>query len=424
MSVRVCVVTAGHISTCPRMLKTADALQGAGYDVRVVSTNHTAWATRTDRLVASSRAWAWTVIDYDRATARAQQLSTGARFRAAGVLASGMGAARVPLAIAVRAYSRAHDELVRAIASQPADLVYGGTTGALAAIADGAARLGVPYGIDFEDLHSAELEAGGSELAHALAARIERRVLAGAGFATAGSPMIADAYAQAYGTRPIPIHNTFSLRMPPAPAALEADRPHADTAGERPLRLYWFSQTLGPGRGLEDVIHALGRSGVAAELHLRARPIAGYLESLRALHRDVAPETAIVHHDPASPDAMVELAQPYDAGLSCEEPTVLNHRLCLTNKIFTYLAAGVPVILSRTPAQALLACDLGAAALSYECGDVNGLSDLLRHFAEDAAARRHARCAARAAATRRWHWEHPDDRGALLSCVGAIAGSP
>jgi glycosyltransferase involved in cell wall biosynthesis len=425
MSVRVCVVTAGHLSTCPRMLKTADALQGAGYDVRVVSTNHTAWATDTDRLVASSRRWAWTVVDYDRATARARQLATGARFRAAGALASGVGAARVPLAIAIRAYSRAHDELVRAIASQPADLVYGGTTGALAAIAVGAARLGVPYGIDFEDFHSAELEGPGGELAHALASRIERHVLSGAAFATTSSPMIADAYAQAYGVRPIPIHNTFTVRMPEAaPEGFEGIHPRREPAHERPLRVYWFSQTLGPGRGLEDVIRALGRSDAAAELHLRARPIAGYAASLRGLQRDVAPRTTIVHHDPASPDTMVELAQRYDAGLSCEEPNVLNHRLCLTNKTFTYLAAGVPVILSRTPAQALLARDLGAAALSYECGDVHGLADLLGRLAGDAQSRCRARCAARAAATRRWHWEHPDDRGALLSSVAAVVGAP
>ena len=36
MSARICVVTAGHLSTSPRMLKAADALHAAGYHVRVV----------------------------------------------------------------------------------------------------------------------------------------------------------------------------------------------------------------------------------------------------------------------------------------------------------------------------------------------------------------------------------------------------
>src|SRR5882672_11962805 len=76
MSTRVCVVTAGHLSTCPRMLKAADALAGAGYDVRVVSTNHTPWAAAADRKVLATRAWASTVVDYDRDTARITQVAT------------------------------------------------------------------------------------------------------------------------------------------------------------------------------------------------------------------------------------------------------------------------------------------------------------------------------------------------------------
>ena len=69
MSARICVVTAGHLSTCPRMLKAADALHAAGYAVRVVSANHTPWAQAADREVVRSRGWKWTVVDYARETA-------------------------------------------------------------------------------------------------------------------------------------------------------------------------------------------------------------------------------------------------------------------------------------------------------------------------------------------------------------------
>ena len=414
MSARICVVTAGHLSTSPRMLKAADALHAAGYHVRVVSANHTPWATAADRLVSSSRRWEWTVVDYARETARAVQMATGARFRAAQALSAGVGAARVPLPIAIRAYSRAHDELVGAVVAQPADYVYGGTTGALAAVAESAAQLGVPYGIDLEDFHSGEQNGANSEQTHALAERIERQVLDGARLLTTSSPMIAGAYARKYQVQPVTIHNTFS--MAPAPAS--------SSAAAGPLRLYWFSQTLGAGRGLEDVIHACGLAGIPTELHMRARPSAPYLEAVQALQRDVAPSLTLVHHEPAAPDEMVRLAQGYDAGLSCEESAVLNRGLSLCNKIFTYLAAGVPVILSRTPAQAALAQDLGPAALVYDGGDASGLADRLQRLASDAGLRRHAGAAARAAAERRWHWEHPADRGALLEEIASVAPIP
>ena len=385
------------------MLKTADALHDAGYRVRVVSTRHMEWAWAADRCVMERRSWSWQVVDYDRSTARLRQLATGVRFRAAQAAATAIGPARVPLEVGVRGYSRVHDELVAAVASERCDFIYGGTTGALAAVAVGARRLGVPFALDLEDFHSAEQTGPGSALAHNLAARIESDVLPRAAFLTAGSPMIADAYAAKHGVRPRPIHNTFSMNFGAA-----ADSP-------RPLRMYWFSQTLGPGRGLDDVVSGVGRSGVAAELHLRARPIPAYARQIVAHQAAVAPRLKLVFHDPAAPDQMVQLAQGYDLGLSVEDTQVVSRQICLTNKIFTYLAAGVPVLMTATAAQSRLAVDVGAAAAVYENGNIDALAEILRRWAADAGVRQDATHAARAAAERRWHWEHADDRGALLA---------
>jgi len=303
-----------------------------------------------------------------------------------------------------------HDELVSAIASEPADFVYGGTTGALAAVASGARRLGVRFGLDLEDFHSAEQAGEGSALAHALAERIESDVLPEATFLTAGSPMIADAYWAKYNVRPAPIHNTFSINFAES------------SSRRRPLRLYWFSQTLGPGRGLGDVIAAVGRCGITAELHLRARPIQAYAEGLARFQARLAPSLKIVFHDPESPDRMIQLAQGYDLGVSTEDGAVLNHRLCLGNKIFTYLAAGTPVLLTATPAQARLAADLGAAATLYQPGDIDALATILQRWDGDPNLRCVAAHQARAAAQRRWHWEHADDRGVLLAAFRAALG--
>jgi glycosyltransferase involved in cell wall biosynthesis len=391
------------------MLKAADALHEAGYQVRVVSTRHVSWAWLADQSVRKRRAWAWQVVDYDRASARPRQLSSGVRFRGAQAVALAAGPARVPLGVGIRGYSRVHDELVSAIASEPADFVYGGTTGALAAVASGAHRLGVRFALDLEDFHSAEQTGDDCKLAHALAERIESDVLPKATFLTAGSTMIADAYSAKYDLRPTPIHNTFSINF-------------ATASSRGPLRLYWFSQTLGPGRGLEDVIAAAGRCGITAEFHLRARPIAPYAADLASLQARLAPSLKLVFHDPESPDRMIELAQGYDLGVSTEDGAVLNHRLCLGNKIFTYLAAGTPVLLTATPAQARLAADLDAAATLYEPGDLDALATILQRWDGDPSLRCVAAHQARAAALRRWHWEHADDRGAVLTAFRDALG--
>ena len=114
---------------------------------------------------------------------------------------------------------------------------------------------------------------------------------------------------------------------------------------------------------------------------------------------------------------MVALAAPYDAGLSLEQPAVLNHDLCLGNKLFTYMLARLPVVLTATTAQQTIAPDLDEGALVYAPGDVATLAKGLKRWADDRALLARAGRASWEAARRRWHWEHPEERGALLAAV-------
>lgn len=405
---RVTVVTSGHLSTCPRMLKSVDALSAAGYDVRVIATLHEPWATETDRDVASRRSWKAETIDYRRGEGGATYLWTGARYRAARAAARMMGPEHVPLAVASRAFGRVHPELVRAISADPGDLIYGGTTGALAAIAEAARRSGTPYGVDLEDFHSGETSGSDAPLLDALSARVEHAVMRGAAFVTTSSEAIASAYSQRDGRRPEVIHNTFAL--PPQP-------PDVSRVDPSRLRVYWFSQTIGPGRGLEDAILALGRTGMAAHLALRGRPQAGYFEALTKLAALHAPHLEVARLDPAPPDAMVDCVRGYDVGLALEQMTPRNRQLCLTNKAFTYMLAGTAVAITDTPGQHALGVDLGRAAALVPPGDVDALAAAFARWAGDPAELDCAKRTAWNAASRRWHWEHELERGRLLALV-------
>jgi hypothetical protein len=408
---RICVITAGHLATCPRMLKAADTLAAAGHSVRLVSTRHVDWAVAADADVRQRRpgAWKWMEVDYSRATAPLARLRGGARYRVARRLAALAGPERAPMALVLRGYARTHPELVRAALSEPADLFYGGTTGALGAAAEAGWRAGVPFALDLEDFHSAEQDAGAdAALGHGLAERIETAVLPDAQLLTTSSGAIAAAYANKYGVHPVTVHNTFPL--PSLAPSLEP------SPGEG-LRLYWFSQTIGAGRGLETAVRAVGLARVAGELHLRGRPVPGYLESLRSLADRAAPRLRVLHHEPAPPDSMVEVCGGHDVGLAVEPGFSVNNRLALSNKVFTYVLAGLAVILTDTPGQRGLAADLGEGAALCAPGDAAMMAGALARWAEDKASLARAKAAAWRAARRRWHWEHPDDSGALVSAV-------
>ena len=407
---RITVVTSGHLSTCPRMLKAADALAARGFSVRGVATSFEPWAAAADRDLQERRAWPATIVDYRRDSNPATYWRSGVRYHAARRVVSACGARHLPLGIVARAFGRVHVELVRAATAAPADFLYGGTTGGLAATAEAADRLGVPFALDLEDFHSGEINGTGDALTRDLATRIESSVLPRARFLTAGSGAIADAYRERYGVRPVVLNNTFPL----------PDRaPEVSSTSGRGLRLYWFSQTIGPDRGLEDAVAAMGRANLQGELSVRGHALPGYIERLRHLAADAAPRLSIVSLPPAPPDTMIDLARGYDVGLALEQMTVLNRQICLTNKAFTYILAGVAVAMTDTPGQHALGVDLGCGAALVPPHDIDALAGAFVRWASDPAALTRAKQAAWNAAVRRWHWEHEEERGRLLTLVGA-----
>ncbi len=389
------------------MVKAADALAGAGYDVSVVATRHERWATAADVDARSRRTWPVDVVDYRRGAGGTTYWRTGAEHRAARAAVAAIGVERAPMPLVARAFGRVHGPIMRAVSAIPADLIYGGTTGALAAIAEAARRSGTPYALDFEDFHSGETLGPGAPFIDALATRVERDAMKDAVFVTTSSESIADAYRERYDVATSVVHNTFPL---------PEQAPDFTRADPGMLRLYWFSQTIGPRRGLDEAVAALGRSGVRAELVLRGRPHDGYLDVLRgqAAH---APHLTIVHQPPGAPDAMVDLARGFDVGLALDHGVPRNRTLCMANKPFTYILAGMAVVMFDTAGQHDLGIDFGRGAVLVPPGDVDALAGVFARWAADPAALDCAKRTAWQAAVRRWHWEHDAERGTLYRLV-------
>jgi hypothetical protein len=108
---------------------------------------------------------------------------------------------------------------------------------------------------------------------------------------------------------------------------------------------------------------------------------------------------------PGPPDEMARLAATADMGLSVEESRPPNRDICLTNKVFVYLLAGIPQMLSNTSAQGRLAVELGEASILCDLSQPAAMAEKLDLFfiapARIAQARRQARELARS----RYCWD-------------------
>ena len=403
---KVCIIGSGSLASNPRLLKEADALQEAGYEVTVVYCDYTdALRAADDEIV---RSVPWQVRRVQRP--RLERYTTRLARQAARML--GRCGVSVPVALAAEAYGGPSRALRRAAKDIAADLYVAHYVPSLPAAAAAARRRGALLGFDAEDFHSGEGTVGADEtLRMEMVERIEGAALPSCAYVTAASPLIGCAYAERYRIDvPATVLNVFPLAM--APKAV--DRANAGSGGG--LRAYWFSQTIGLDRGLQSFIEAMSHAKTTVTLDIRGSNRWGHGDKLMAMAADLGLKGRITLLPLAPPDRMAVLAAPYDLGLSFETDVTESRRLCLTNKIFTYLLAGVPVMMSDTPAQRALAPDLGDAASLVSLADPRGIAAALDRLAP-APVLAHAKSMATRLGRDRYNWDHEKD--VLLQAVAA-----
>jgi hypothetical protein len=352
--VDICLITPGHVASTPRLVKSADALTEAGYRVHVVAGAPFPPADRLDAEILSTAKWGYTRVN----------TRTGASVLARKVLRKLarrrlLRSQSASTELAARVHFAESSHLARSAARVPARLFIGHSLPALHAAATAARMRGCAHGFDIEDFHDAETDEAIADPVE-LRARflLQSKLLPACRPLTCAAPLIGKKYRESYKVDATTILNVFPLSQAPS-GPTEAKI----ITDDHPAVFYWFSQTVGAGRGLENAIRVMGKMRTPTELHLRGFASDAYANRLRVAARDAGLRRPIKFLEPGSPNEMARLAATSDLGLSVEEGVPLNHDICLPNKVFIYLLAGIPQLLSNTAAQGAIASELQGAVI-------------------------------------------------------------
>jgi glycosyltransferase involved in cell wall biosynthesis len=363
---KIVLISSGQPSLNPRLVKEADSLVESGYEVTVLYAYWNTWGTNLDEKLLPLKNWQAIRIGGDPQQKKLTYFLSRV-INKFSVLVTKKTSIKC---FAEFAISRSSYFLIRAAKKHKADLYIGHNLGALPATVKAAKVHKKACGFDAEDLHRYESTNNNKDDEVILKSFIENKYIPQVSYLSTSSIQIADAYHQLFpDKKPLTILNVF-------PSVADIKQPQLNTS--HPIKLFWFSQIIGASRGIEDVVkalHFLKRDNF--ELHLLGYHSNQTIAFIDSLNNGVV---KIIYHQPVMPGSIVEFASQFDIGLAMEPGFSMNNDFALSNKIFTYMQAGLAIVASDTSAQSSLLKQYSSIGAIYQKRNAQSLADVLSTY--------------------------------------------
>lgn len=365
MTKQICIISDKHISANPRVWKEAMTLSANGYSVTIVtqsnSAKHRVWDESLIRRIGSQVKIVSSVSFINGEIHPASALFYKARLYAALILKK-IGIDTLYL------LNRAPERLYRAAIEQQADLYIAHVECGMY-VGKKLIEKGKRVAFDFEDWYSKDYLVKTRPVA--LLSRLENFALRNGLYVSCPSRAMAEALKNYYNVSTVPqvIYNGFPVE------SIQTTSRNKETV------VVWFSQVVGAGRGLEQMIDCLGKLNTPVKLLLVGMVSDGYRKSLESsfpfsLGHKIEFIPFVEH------DELHNLLMNCDIGLALEQHYPESRNKTVTNKILQYLQAGLKVLATDTDGQKEIASVCPAAIRLIDANDskdwAGNLGELIR----------------------------------------------
>ena len=261
-----------------------------------------------------------------------------------------------------------------------------------------AKKINSRLGVDIEDYHPGE---DNTPLLQHIEKKLMLNSLPAADYVSFAAPLILEETEKIF-SQSGKIHESWITINNAFPAA---DFPEHDNRETDKVSLVWFSQNIGSGRGLEQILPALDKFRTNIELTLIGNTNESFSKQW-INHR-----LYVKKLPPLASGELNRLIGNYDVGLAIESGIDLNRKICLTNKLWVYFQSGIYILSTDTPAQKKFLKDHPGHGISCS-PDEQSIIEAIQNIIQDLGSIRSKKNERRLAA-KNAGWEH--EKNSLLS---------
>lgn len=370
----ICILTQSHLCRNPRVVKEAKALNEAGYKVTILTTFALEKLLNEDKTLIDTheieykgiinliprQASAWSNFKHKLVKRLAEELVE--RLGLQTIHATGYGYCKN-----LRGAKAEHADLY--ICHEEISTIMGCKL----------LEAGFKVAFDFEDWYSHAFSGdSGNRRPARLFEKYEKYALKHGLLCYTTSQSLSSALASFAGSeKPRVLNNVFPLAE-----RISNDHLKKDKGDRKTFSIHWYSQTIGPDRGLEIVAKALALVTVPVELHLRGLLTGNYKEVFEAAF-PYDKGHKLIFHDLVPHLELTSRIMEHDVGLAADLYEPVNRNLTITNKIMQYILAGIAVIASDTEGQKEVAIKAPDSVFLYSQNKPEQLAKQIRLLASD-----------------------------------------